>query len=92
LGLATPTAVMVGTGKAAKKGILIKNAEALEKAHAIHTIVFDKAGTLTKGTPEVTHMESVSKKEQPTLLHYAYSLEHLSEHPLFKIPDVSTVQ
>jgi len=82
LGLATPTAVMVGTGKAASKGILIKDAEALEKAHNIHTIVFDKTGTLTNGTPEVTEFVSLDGADEEGVLAKAYALEHLSEHPL----------
>ncbi|PIY92761.1 MAG: copper-translocating P-type ATPase, partial [Candidatus Magasanikbacteria bacterium CG_4_10_14_0_8_um_filter_42_12] len=82
LGLATPTAVMVGTGKAASKGILIKDAEALEKAHSIHTIVFDKTGTLTKGTPEVTDVVFAEGKNEKYVLSYAHAVEHLSEHPL----------
>ncbi|HBB37994.1 MAG: Copper-translocating P-type ATPase [Candidatus Magasanikbacteria bacterium GW2011_GWD2_43_18] len=82
LGLATPTAVMVGTGKAAAKGILIKDAEALEKAHTIHTIVFDKTGTLTKGKPEVTDVVIAEGETQDRLFLYAYAIEHLSEHPL----------
>lgn len=82
LGLATPTAVMVGTGKAAGKGILIKDAEALEKAHSIHTIVFDKTGTLTKGTPEVTDVAYGDETHKDTILATAYGVEHPSEHPL----------
>jgi len=82
LGLATPTAVMVGTGKAAGKGILIKDAEALEKAHSIHTIVFDKTGTLTKGTPEVTEFVALQDLDKNKVLQNAYVVEHLSEHPL----------
>lgn len=82
LGLATPTAVMVGTGKAAGRGILIKDAEALEKAHAIHTMVFDKTGTLTKGAPEVTDVHFLSGVEKGNILAKAYAIEHLSEHPL----------
>ncbi len=79
LGLATPTAVMVGTGRAAKRGILIKDAEALERAHDISTIVFDKTGTLTKGKPEVVHVHIEDKKNHLPLAH---AIEHLSEHPL----------
>jgi len=76
LGLATPTAIMVGTGKGASKGILIKGGEALETAHKISTIVLDKTGTITKGEPEVT--EYVGKD----VLLIAASLEKGSEHPL----------
>jgi P-type Cu+ transporter len=82
LGLATPTAVMVGTGKAAGKGILIKDAEALEKAHSIHTIIFDKTGTLTKGQPEVTNVAFADAESKDDILAWAHAIEHLSEHPL----------
>lgn len=82
LGLATPTAVMVGTGKAAGKGILIKDAQALELAHKIDTIVFDKTGTLTKGTPEVTDFELLNSDDKDKILSLAYTVEQLSEHPL----------
>lgn len=82
LGLATPTAIMVGTGKAAGKGILIKDAEALEKAHKIDIIVFDKTGTLTNGKPKVTDFVVADKANSDSLLGFAYALEHLSEHPL----------
>lgn len=82
LGLATPTAIMVGTGKGAANGILIKSAEALETAHNVETVVLDKTGTITQGTPVVTNMlckEGITQKE---LLQTAASLEKLSEHPL----------
>lgn len=82
LGLATPTAVMVGTGEAARKGILIKDARALELAHKIEIIVFDKTGTLTKGLPEVTDFVSLEGVNRGEVLSFAYSVENLSEHPL----------
>jgi len=81
LGLATPTAVMVGTGLGAENGILIKSAEVLQKAKDINTIAFDKTGTLTKGKPEVTDTIAVSGKEK-ALLEYAAIAEKRSEHPL----------
>lgn len=82
LGLATPTAIMVGTGKGAEHGILVKSGEALETAHKINTIVFDKTGTLTKGTPEVTDIVAFEGFDQDTVLQYAASAEYGSEHPL----------
>jgi Cu+-exporting ATPase len=82
LGLATPTAVMVGTGKAARMGILIKDATALELAHKIDTIVFDKTGTLTKGQPEVTDFYIAENENLKDVLGLASAIEHLSEHPL----------
>lgn len=80
LGLATPTAIMVGTGKAASYGILIKSAEALETANKIKTVILDKTGTITKGTPAVTDVIEYKKD----FLSIAYSLENNSEHPLAK--------
>jgi len=79
LGLATPTAIMVGTGTAAKNGILIKDAEALEKACLIDTVIFDKTGTLTQGQPRVVHMEAADPDQ---LLHLAATAQQGSEHPL----------
>lgn len=80
LGLATPTAIMVGTGKAAQYGILIKSAEALESANGIKNVILDKTGTITKGEPKVTDIIEYSDN----LLETAYSLENNSEHPLAK--------
>lgn len=82
LGLATPTAIMVGTGRGATNGILIKSAEALETAHNIDTVVLDKTGTITQGTPMVTNMLCKEGIRQKELLQIAASLEKLSEHPL----------
>lgn len=82
LGLATPTALVVGTGRAATKGILIKDAESLERAHKLDVIVFDKTGTLTKGKPEVTDFLTRDKKSQAKIMQLALAVEDLSEHPL----------
>lgn len=82
LGLATPTAIMVGVGKGAEKGILIRDAANLETAHKINTIVFDKTGTLTKGSPEVTQVEQVGRHTEEQVLQLAASLEKGSEHSL----------
>ena len=82
LGLATPTAIMVGTGRGAKQGILIKSAEALENAHDIATVVLDKTGTITKGVPEVTDVIPAEGMEVGDLLMLAYGMEKKSEHPL----------
>ncbi len=83
LGLATPTAIIVGVGKGASHGILIKDAESLENLHTIDTIVFDKTGTITNGTPTVTNIVSFEKSySEKEVLQYAGSLENLSEHPL----------
>lgn len=83
LGLATPTAIMVGTGKGAEQGILIRNAESLEKAHQISSVVLDKTGTITKGEPSVTDVVPlVEATRMVTVLRLAASLETNSEHPL----------
>jgi len=82
LGLATPTAIMVGTGKGAENGILIKSAEALQKANEITTVIFDKTGTLTKGKPKVTDVVAVGKNREKDVLALAASAEKHSEHPL----------
>ncbi len=84
LGLATPVAIMVGTGRGAQLGVLYKNAEALEHAHSVDTVVLDKTGTITRGKPEITDLlvdseQNLSEKE---FLKLAASLEQSSEHPL----------
>ncbi|GKU23369.1 heavy metal translocating P-type ATPase [Clostridium folliculivorans] len=81
LGLATPTAIMVGTGKGAEYGVLIKSGEALETSYKINTVVFDKTGTITEGKPKVTDIVTVNIEENQ-LLTYAASAEKGSEHPL----------
>lgn len=82
LGLATPTAIMVGTGKGAEHGVLIKGGEALETTHKIDTIVFDKTGTITQGKPEVTDIVANENIDKMKLLQLAASAEKSSEHPL----------
>lgn len=82
LGLATPTAIMVGTGKGAEYGVLIKSGVALETAHKIKTIVFDKTGTITEGKPKVTDVVSANGITESDLLQLAASAEKGSEHPL----------
>ncbi|HAF34354.1 MAG TPA: heavy metal translocating P-type ATPase, partial [Sphingobacterium sp.] len=82
LGLATPTSIMVGTGKGAEHGVLIKSGEALETTHNLDTIVFDKSGTLTEGKPLVTHILVTPLITKENLLYYAASGETGSEHPL----------
>ncbi len=82
LGLATPTAIMVGTGLGAQSGILIKGGEALETAHKISTVVFDKTGTLTKGEPVVTDIITAAGFDERQVLALAAALEQTSEHPL----------
>jgi len=82
LGLATPTAIMVGTGKGAENGILIKGGEHLEQAYKLNAIVLDKTGTITKGKPEVTDIISLIELDQSEILRLAASAEQGSEHPL----------
>lgn len=81
LGLATPTAIIVGVGKGARAGILIKDAATLERLHSIKTIVVDKTGTITRGKPEVVSMSSDGMDDDKFLMILA-SLEKLSEHPI----------
>ncbi len=82
LGLATPTAIMVGTGKGAQKGILIKGGEALETAHKIKYVIFDKTGTITKGKPAVTDITNLENFSREHVLKIAAAIEKTSEHPL----------
>ena len=82
LGLATPTAIMVGTGKGAKQGILIKGGDALETAHKLKYVIFDKTGTITKGVPSVTNLISLNPGSKQKLLEVVASIEKQSEHPL----------
>ena len=83
LGLATPTAIMAGTGVAARYGILIKDAQVLERAHDVSAVVFDKTGTLTSGTPRIAHLSALDGDEA-NLLQRAGALQRGSEHPLAK--------
>ncbi|MGH9308149.1 MAG: copper-translocating P-type ATPase, partial [Vicinamibacterales bacterium] len=82
LGLATPMSIMVGTGRGAEAGVLIRNAEALEVLEKVTTIVVDKTGTLTEGKPKLVTAEPQVGMDVPTLLRLSASLEHVSEHPL----------
>ncbi|EGT5160263.1 copper-translocating P-type ATPase [Clostridioides difficile] len=82
LGLATPTAIMVGTGKGAENGILIKGGEALESAHKVNTVIFDKTGTITEGKPKVTDIVLNNNVKEEYLIKIASSAEKGSEHPL----------
>jgi P-type Cu+ transporter len=82
LGLATPTAILVGTGRGAARGILIRSAEALERAHDVDTVVLDKTGTLTRGEPGVTAFVAATSTDAPTVLALAAAVERHSEHPL----------
>jgi Cu+-exporting ATPase len=82
MGLATPTAIIVGVGKAAQNGILIKNAESLEKFNKVNFVVIDKTGTITKGLPEVTDIKILNSQSEREILRLLASLENHSEHPL----------
>ena len=82
LGLATPVAIMVGTGKGAEYGVLIKSGDALERAHNITAVVMDKTGTITEGKPAVTDVVALSPLQENDLLRLAASIENGSEHPL----------
>lgn len=82
LGLATPTAIIVGVGKGAKEGILIKDAATLEKLNKVNTIVLDKTGTLTRGKPEVASIKNFSEKSEDSLVAILAALEKKSEHPI----------
>ncbi|MBT7123029.1 MAG: heavy metal translocating P-type ATPase, partial [Clostridia bacterium] len=82
LGLATPTAIMVGTGKGAENGILIKGGEHLERAYKINVVVLDKTGTITKGAPEVTNIITTAEMSRDEVLRLAATAEKKSEHPL----------
>jgi len=84
LGLATPLAIMIGTGNAAQKGILIKNAESLEIANKIKAIILDKTGTLTQGKPDLTDIIAYNNFSEKEVLQLAASLERYSEHHLAK--------
>lgn len=82
LGLATPTAIMVGTGKGAENGVLIRGGEALERSHKVQTVVLDKTGTITQGKPAVTDVVTLGKWTEQDILQTAASVERNSEHPL----------
>ena len=82
LGLATPTAIMVGTGRGAEMGILIKDAASLERAHEVDTVILDKTGTITRGEPSVTDVRAVAGESEERLLALAAAVEVGSEHPL----------
>ncbi len=82
LGLATPVSIMVGTGRGATAGVLIKDAESLEILEKVNVLVVDKTGTLTEGKPKLTQLHVLDSSEESTVLQYAASLEYVSEHPL----------
>ena len=84
MGLATPTSIMVGTGKAAEHGVIIRDAEALELAGKVKVVVLDKTGTITKGEPSVTDVLAFKNAERDEVIKYAASLEKMSEHPIAK--------
>lgn len=82
LGLATPMSIMVGVGKGAQSGVLIKNAESLERMEKVNTLVVDKTGTLTEGRPKLTRIVTDDEFDEEAILTFAASIEHQSEHPL----------
>lgn len=82
LGLATPTAIIVGVGKGAKEGILIKDAATLEKLHKVDVVVVDKTGTMTKGKPELVSLQNLSNRSEDNIIAILSSLENKSEHPI----------
>ncbi|NQI30172.1 HAD family hydrolase, partial [Streptococcus suis] len=82
LGLATPTAIMVGTGKGAENGLLFKSGQTIKTLQGVNTIVFDKTGTITEGKPQVTDIHLLSTKNREQVLQLAASSEQYSEHPL----------
>ena len=82
LGLATPTAIIVGVGKGAKEGILVKDAATLEKLHKVDIVVVDKTGTMTKGKPELVSLQNISDKSDDAIVSILASLENKSEHPI----------
>ena len=82
LGLATPTAIIVGVGKGAREGILIKDAATLEKLHTVDVVVVDKTGTITKGKPELVHVQNMSRLSDEKIISILASLESRSEHPI----------
>lgn len=84
LGLATPTAIIVGVGKGARAGILVKDAATLETLHRVDTIAFDKTGTITKGTPELVSIRVLADRDESSVLQIVASLEATSEHPIAK--------
>ena len=82
LGLATPMSIMVGTGRGAQSGVLIRNAEALEAMEQVDTLVVDKTGTLTEGKPHLVSLRAIGEVDEAALLGLAAGLERSSEHPL----------